>query len=67
MQLPSARLLIQIHKINFGWPACPHSVMVFAERKRSYITRNILLAFAKTHATAMLRQLAHTAKRCNQL
>jgi len=34
MQLPSARLSIQIHKINFSWPACPHGVMVFAQRDR---------------------------------
>jgi cation transport ATPase len=31
--------------------------MVFAERNRSYITRKTLFAFAKTHATATLRQL----------
>jgi hypothetical protein len=40
--------------------------MVFAERNSSYITRKILLAFAKTHATAMLRQHAQTAERCVQ-
>jgi len=37
--------------------------MVFAERNRSYTTRKTLPAFAKTHATAMLRQHAHTAER----
>jgi hypothetical protein len=40
--------------------------MVFAERNSSYITRKILPAFAKTHATAMLRQHAHTAERWQQ-
>jgi hypothetical protein len=41
--------------------------MVFAERTHHYINRNILLAFAKTHATAIQRQLAHTAERCDPL
>jgi hypothetical protein len=40
--------------------------MVFAERYSSHIKRKILPAFAKTHATAMLRQHAHTAERYQQ-
>jgi len=48
------------------WPS-RYGVMVFAERKRSYIKRNLLHAFAKTHATATHRQLAHTAERYVQL
>jgi len=49
--------------MNFGWPGCPLSVMVFAERNSSYITRKILPAFAKTHSTTTLRQHARTAER----
>jgi hypothetical protein len=55
-----------MYNINFGWPADPHSVMVFAELNCSYTTRKILFPFAKTHATAMLRQHAHTAERWQQ-
>ena len=65
--------ILSIHKLNYTKAAAPHEkpatwpsrygVMVFAERRRSYITKIILLAFAKTHATATHRQLAHTAKR----
>jgi hypothetical protein len=37
--------------------------MVFAEHGRSFFKRKILLAFAKTHATANVRQHAFTAER----
>ena len=51
------------YKIDLGWPACPQCVMVFAQRVRWVFFLESYYCVGKNHATARLRQLAHTAKR----